>query len=177
MFLKGKHISLRGLEPSDVNLLYLWENDPDVWQISQTLKPYSRFTLKSFVESAYQDIYSAKQVRLMIDKLQSKSTIGIIDIFDFDPFNNRACIGILIEKNHRNIGIGTEALYLTKYYLFEILKLHQIFCNIIVDNEQSLKLFQSADFKIIGTKKDWIKIDNGYKDVLLLQCINPNPRF
>ena len=104
MFLKGHHISLRGLEPKDVNLLYLWENDPEVWQMSQTLKPYSHFTLKMFVECANDDLYRTKQVRLMVDDIHTRETIGIIDIFDFDPYNSRAGVGILIERNHRRNG-------------------------------------------------------------------------
>jgi len=177
MFLKGNHISLRGLEPKDVNLLYLWENDPEVWQMSQTLKPYSHFTLKMFVECANDDLYRTKQVRLMVDDIHTRETIGIIDIFDFDPYNSRAGIGILIERNHRRNGIGTEAIQLTQHYLFDVLKIHQVYCNILVDNEASIKLFTNNNFTLIGTKKEWTKVDNGYKDVLLFQCINPNPRY
>ena len=35
-------IILRALEPEDVELLYTWENDHLIWQVSNTLIPFSR---------------------------------------------------------------------------------------------------------------------------------------
>ena len=35
-------VALRALEPTDLDILYTWENDPRVWTVSGTLTPYSR---------------------------------------------------------------------------------------------------------------------------------------
>ncbi|MCL2289934.1 MAG: GNAT family N-acetyltransferase [Bacteroidetes bacterium] len=172
MFLFSEKISLRALEPSDVELLYQWENDPEIWKISQTLTPYSKYTLKQFIESAQEDIFSAKQVRFMINLLHTKQTVGILDIFDIDFINSRAGMGILIDKNYRNQEIGVEAVSLALTYLFETLHLHQVYCNVLNNNSISLKLFEKCGFSIIGIKKDWIKIQSGFEDVILLQQIN-----
>jgi len=172
MFLYGEKISLRALEPSDVELLYQWENSPDIWKISQTLTPYSKYTLKQFIDSAQDDISSAKQVRFMINLLHTKETVGILDVFDIDFINSRAGIGILIDKNFRNQEIGTEAVLLALNYLFDTLHLHQIYCNVLNSNSISLKLFEKCGFSIIGTKKDWLKTQQGFEDVILLQRIN-----
>ena len=45
MLLLGKKVTLRALEPSDLDLIYSWENNPDVWEISHTLVPFSKFVL------------------------------------------------------------------------------------------------------------------------------------
>ena len=63
--LKGPRLFLRALEPSDVEVLYRWENDPAVWEVSHTLVPFSKKTLSDFVHSE-QDIYLARQARFMI---------------------------------------------------------------------------------------------------------------
>jgi len=172
MFLHGEKIFLRALEPSDVELLYQWENDPEIWKISQTLAPYSKYTLKQFIDSTQGDIFSVKQVRFMINLLHSKQTVGILDVFDIDFINSRAGMGILIDKNYRNQDIGAEAVSLTASYLFDTLHLHQIYCNVLNNNSISLKLFERCGFSIIGIKKDWVKTEKGFEDVALLQRIN-----
>ena len=172
MFLYGKKIFLRALEPSDVELLYQWENDPEIWQISQTLTPYSKFTLKQFVESAQEDIFSVKQVRFMINILHTKQTVGILDVFDIDFINGHAGIGIIIDKNFRQQEIGTEAIELAINYLFNTLHLHQIYCNILGNNEISKKLFEKCGFTVMGIKKEWKKTETGFEDVMMLQRIH-----
>lgn len=44
-------ISLRALEPIDVDTLYRWENDPAVWGVGLTLAPYSRKQLWDYVNN------------------------------------------------------------------------------------------------------------------------------
>ena len=48
--LKGKRLLLRAVEPSDIDLLYQWENDPLIWKVSNTITPYSRFQIEEYVE-------------------------------------------------------------------------------------------------------------------------------
>ncbi|MDF2436353.1 MAG: GCN5-related N-acetyltransferase [Bacteroidota bacterium] len=171
MKLKGKHITLRAIEPEDIDVLYAWENDEENWAVSNTQTPFSRFVLEQYISTAHVDIYSAKQLRLMICDKENKA-IGSIDLFDFDPNNMRAGIGILIaDKTDRRKGYASEALTLLVNYCFEILNLHQVYCNITTDNESSILLFQKHGFQITGIKKQWIRSGSGYKDELLLQLI------
>ena len=64
------------------------ENDESIWKVSNTQTPYSKFLIKQYLENAHQDIYEAKQLRLAICINNSNETIGLIDLFDFDPTNN-----------------------------------------------------------------------------------------
>jgi len=66
--LKGDLIYLRALEPEDLDFIYEIENDEDIWQVSNTQTPYSRFLIRQYLENAHQDIYEAKQLRLAICK-------------------------------------------------------------------------------------------------------------
>ncbi|MBA3972041.1 MAG: GNAT family N-acetyltransferase [Bacteroidetes bacterium] len=169
MKLKGKNISLRAIEPSDIDTLYRWENDIETWKVSNTQTPYSRFVLEQYIASAHQDIYSVKQLRLMICDSQEKA-IGTIDLFDFDPNHLRAGLGILIaDKEDRRKGAASEALELLMDYCFTILNLHQIYCNITIDNEASVLLFQKHGFQITGMKKQWVRDGERFEDELLLQ--------
>ena len=168
--LKGELVALRAMEPTDLELLYRWENDSDVWTISNTRTPFSKYVLKNFIETSSQDIYTAKQLRLMIDENATGETIGIIDLFDFDPFHLRVGVGILIGKEHRQKGYAKESLQLLKEYAFEVLQVQQVYCNIMEDNEVSLSLFAKEGFQVFGNKRKWIRTNDGFKDELILQC-------
>lgn len=176
--LQSSNIRLRALEPSDVDLLYSWENNMEIWSVSNTLTPFSKYILKKYIESSHQDIYEAKQLRLIIEAKNQSSLmfhpVGAIDLFDFDPYHLRAGIGILIhDSEERNKGYATEALKLLIKYSFETLQLHQLFCNIAASNIPSLQIFQRMGFKVIGIKEHWLKKSIGWEDELMLQMINP----
>jgi diamine N-acetyltransferase len=175
MKLKGEHVQLRAIEPSDIDVLYNWENNTDHWNVSNTQTPFSKHVLMEYLESAQQDIYSTKQLRLIIDEVTtdySRRAVGCIDLFDFEPNHLRAGIGILISaKDDRRKGYAAEALKLLTDYCFEFLNLQQLYCNITVDNEPSILLFKKQGFEITGVKKSWIREGNLFKDELFLQLI------
>lgn len=167
-------LKLRAPEPSDLDFLYTWENDADIWLAGTTFTPFSKHVLLKYIETAQMDIFETKQLRLMIDlKPENYRTIGIIDLFDFDAFHHRAGVGILIGKTtDRRKGYANKALQMLIKYCFELLGIHQLFCNIGADNNASLNLFKKQGFKIIGLKKEWIRRNNSYVDEYLLQLIN-----
>jgi diamine N-acetyltransferase len=170
--LKGNKVVLRAPEPEDLENLYRWENDTNIWNVSNTLVPFSRFTLRNYIENSHRDIYDTRQIRFMIDSIEDNSikTVGTIDIFDFEPFHLRAGIGILIGNiSERGKGYADDALKVLIHYCFSILKLHQIYCNITSDNFVSIKLFQKNGFKITGEKLDWVRSDNSWKNEYILQ--------
>lgn len=169
-------IVLRAPEPRDIDVLYRWENDTEIWHVSNTLTPFSKYILEKFIENSHLDIYTSKQLRLMIDAKERglpARSIGTIDLFDFDPYHLRAGVGILIgDKSDRRKGYATMALKKLISYCFNTLLLHQLYCNITIGNVDSLKLFKKCGFRITGRKTDWIRITGRYADELLLQLIN-----
>lgn len=173
MKLNNQHISLRALEPSDIDILYQWENDTEVWEVSHTQTPFSRMVLEQYLSTAYQDIYTTKQLRLVIEINSAiKKAIGCIDLFEFDPYHQRAGIGILIaDKNERKKNYASEALTVLIDYCFTTLNLNQLYCNITTDNAPSIHLFEKHGFEIIGVKKQWIRVGGVFKDELMLQLV------
>lgn len=170
--LKGKRIYLRALEPKDLDFLYQLENDTAIWEISGTLKPYSKKVLRLYLDNAHRDIYEVKQLRLCICT-PDDVCVGLIDIFDFDPKNKRAGMGIVITNpGDRNKGWGAEAVDLLCNYAFSTLDLHQLYANILEDNHTSIHLFEKLGFTKIGVKKEWIRTSKGFKNELMFQKIN-----
>jgi len=171
--LKGKNIYLRALEPNDLEFVYAMENDQNIWEVSNTQTPYSRFLVRQYLENAQQDIYEAKQLRLAICQDEDFPAIGLIDLFEFDPKNNKAGVGIVIQQDdNRKQNIGSEALELLIKYSFYNLNLHQLYANISIENEASIALFTKFGFEKTGIKKDWILLNGQYQDEAIFQLIN-----
>lgn len=166
-----KHIKLRAIEPEDIDLLYEWENDESHWEVSNTHLPFSKAILSEYIKNAQTDIYTAGQLRLVIQLESEKKAIGFVDLFDFDPFHQRAGIGILISKAYRQQSYATIALQEIIDYGFNHLGLHQLYCNITPDNTASIRLFESLGFSLCGTKKDWIRTTEGFKDEFMYQVV------
>jgi diamine N-acetyltransferase len=171
MKLEFGKIRFRALEPEDIDVLFEWENDAEIWEISNTFEPYSKYILAKYIKDSQRDIYESKQVRMIIETVDGKA-VGAIDLFDFDPFHFRAGIGILIhDKKDRRLGYASDALQLLCQYATNYLRLHQLYANIGEDNLASIHLFKSAGFELIGTKKDWRRTLDGWKNELMFQKI------
>lgn len=170
----GKSIILRALEPSDIDLMYQWENDTSIWEVSGTLAPFSRYTMEQFVKAAHQDIFTTRQLRLAIDLKATQetpiSTIGYIDLYEFDPAHMRAGVGILIgDMESRRKGLGLESLDLLSRYAFNILNMHQLFCHVHVNNEPSIRLFSAAGYSLSGELRDWTLRNGNWVNVYVMQ--------
>src|SRR4051812_9487432 len=173
MFLKGRLVFLRALEPGDADLLYKWENNMELWQVSYTQVPLSRFVLEEFVNASHQDIYTNKQLRLVCCDQSSGAPVGVVDLFDFDAMHNRSGLGIYITEEQRKKGYAAECISLIKQYAVTVLHLKQLFVHINVSNAASLALFEKAGFEKSGLKKCWSKSGiNSFEDVWFLQYIN-----
>src|SRR5258706_13282864 len=147
MLLQGKKLQLRALEPKDLELLYKWENNPEVWPVSGTLAPFSRFVIEQYLTVSHHDIYSSKELRLMIDLSGSTKSIGCIDLFDFDPKKKKVGIAILIgDEGERRKGYAAEAVEIVIEYCFTTLDLHQGYFSVIAYNQDSLSLFRKLNF-------------------------------
>jgi diamine N-acetyltransferase len=171
--LQGNNIHLRALEPEDLEFIYAVENDENIWEVSNTITPYSKFLIKQYLENAHQDIYEAKQLRLVICKKGNIDAIGLIDLFEFDAKNKRAGLGIIIQNEvDRDMGFGKEALGLMINYAFEQLQIHQLYANIGTENKASESLFTTFGFEKVGVKKDWNFTNNAFHDEAVFQLIN-----
>jgi len=169
--LESKTFRLRKPEPEDLEFLYKIENNPNYWFVSDSKSPYSKWQLKQHIENTVYDIYTTKELRLVIEEISTGYPIGLIDLFEFDPSHNRIGLGILISDKFTNRGIAGECIKMVTNYCFNILEINQIWCNIDIENIVSIKLFEKSGFIKTGILKQW-KFQNGiYKDVLFYQIL------
>jgi diamine N-acetyltransferase len=170
-YLENDNLLLRALEPEDLDILYRWENDTELWQYGSTLTPYSKFALRDYLNDSLQGIVSTGQLRLMAIEKESQAVVGTIDLFDYDPIHLRACIGLLVDAPFRHKGYGGEILNLSAEYAFHVLLLNQLYAYIPVSNTSSFNLLCKCGYKEAGLLKSWFKTANGFEDVHLMQRI------
>jgi len=170
--LSNKTITLRAVEPQDLEFLYQCENDMPLWVYGTNKEPVSYFSLKEYINSCGKGIYENKQLRLMIVLNEDGVTIGAVDLYDFDYFNSRAGVGIYVTQEYQNRGIGAETLQLLTEYAFNFLNIHQLYAFVSASNENSAKIFIKVGFALTATLNDWQKIGKNFSDVNIFTKIN-----
>ena len=160
-------VKLRSLEADDLDYLFRWENDPEVWQYgdcgaeashSNPVR-FSKEELRQFIENQQHGLEANEQLRLVICLREDASStsgtpIGFIDLFDYDPASRTAAIGILIcDPADRRLGYGSKALTLVLDHAHYVLGLREITCTITPGNPASKALFATAGFR--ANHKTW----------------------
>lgn len=171
MNIEGTICRLRALEPEDLDAMYGWENDTEAWRASGTVAPFSRHVLSRLIDEQQFDIYATRQMRLVIEERASNAVVGAVDLFEFDPHNLRAGVGIIITPHYRRQGLAEDALLTLERYTREVLHMHQLWCSVAADNRASLKLFAKAGYEECGRRKEWLRFADSYVDEILMQKI------
>lgn len=168
MNIEGRICNLRALEPRDLDVMYGWENDTDVWRVSGTLAPFSRHVLSRLIEEQQFDIYATRQMRLVVETKDGVA-VGAVDLFEFDPKHLRAGVGIIISPEYRHRGYALDALTALEGYVREVLHLKQLWCSVTEDNQASLQLFRRTSYTECGRRREWILTVDGALDEILFQ--------
>ena len=146
-------IKLRKLEPTDLPFLYLWENDASAWADGDNHNPLSQQDLRDYIESTTGDIYKDGQLRLIIE--EDGVTMGCFDLFDLDPRNRKAALGMYIAPEHRGKGVGRQALEQLETYAFGHLNLRLLYAVIATNNAPCSALYRSAGYQPSSPLPAW----------------------
>lgn len=171
MNIEGTACRLRALEIEDIEAMYGWENDTEVWRASGSVAPFSRNVLRRLIDEQQFDIYATRQMRLVIECATSGEAVGAVDLFEFDPHHRRAGVGIIVAPPYRLRGYALDALLTLERYAKEVLMLHQLWCSAGADNKASLSLFAKAGYAECGRRREWILSTDGATDEVLMQKI------
>ena len=161
-------VKLRAMEPEDLDMLYMIENDRKLWDVGVTNVPYSRYVLHDYIANSSGDIYTDRQVRLIIENGVGE-TVGLTDLTNFDAKNLRAELGIVIASNHRRCGYARKALLEIVSYAKKVLHLHQLYAIIDSNNHAACKLFADNGFNDNATLQDWLYDGSKYHQAHLFQ--------
>lgn len=165
-----KNVRLRAMEPEDLDLLYRIENDPEVWRVSATTVPYSRYALHEYIANATGDIFTDRQVRLMIEN-ENGDVVGIVDLVNFDAKHSRAELGLIIERPFQRQGYARLAIQQMEDYAQSVIRLHQLYACISTSNVATLTLFRKHGYVESAVMKEWLFDGQAFTDAVLMQKI------
>ncbi|MFM7234783.1 MAG: GNAT family N-acetyltransferase [Flavobacteriales bacterium] len=138
---------IRPLTSSDFPLVLSWENNPELWKVSEQEGPFSEEEIYSFFNRCLDK--SEQEIERWIIETNGEP-IGAIDFFNFEHESQSCGIGVFItEQQHRSKGHAYRAMEMG----IELLK--QRPCTIIraliyPDNIASIRLFEKLLFRCIG---------------------------
>ena len=142
--LKNSHmISLRPVSKDDFDLIFEWENIPELWPVSEQQGPFSREEIELFLSNSL-DVDNSEIERWIV--CCSSIPIGAIDIFEYDLLNRNCGIGVFItDPANRNKGYAAAALA-QAISMLQARGCMLIRAIIYADNTSSRRLFLSAGF-------------------------------
>lgn len=94
---------------------------------------------------------------------------GCVDLYNYDPLNRRAAVGIMVASQYRRKGYALAILRELEKISATNYQLHTLFADIAATNTASIELFRKAGYEECGHFKEWLNIDNQYIDTIRMQ--------
>lgn len=169
--LSDNYIRLRAVEPSDATVMWEMEQDSEQWTHNGMAAPYSLHNLEEYAQNYDADPIRAGQLRLIVERIDDKSVIGVIDLYDISSIHQTAFIGIYIRPEFRKKGYALKSISLLEEYCRMLLNLHQLGAKIMSENIGCNFLFEKAGYIVRGVLPEWYKSGKQRKDILLYSKI------
>ena len=96
---------------------------------------------------------------------------GCVDVYNYDPLNRRAAVGIMVATEHRRQGYAIAMLRALQELAAANWQLHTLYADIATTNTASVALFGKAGYKECGRFKEWLVVDGKYMDAIRMQLI------
>jgi len=167
MNIKGKKVTLRAIEESDLELLHKWANDPDIWYLLGGWHfPQSLDSTKHWFQTLKNDHLNH---RFAIET-EDSGLIGTANLVEIDWKNNHAFHGMMLgDKDIRGKGYGIDTIMAMMKYAFEELHLARLDGSMIEYNEVSLNIYcKKLGWKEEGRLRNWYFRKNRYWDKIVV---------
>jgi len=166
MNIKGKLVTLRAVEETDLPLLHRWANDPDLQEMIGHIHFPSSM---DFHKSWFQHLKDDQLNQRFAIETRDDSLIGLSTIINIDWRNNHAWHGVMLgDINVRGKGYGADAVMATMGYAFDELHLERLDGGMIESNTASLAFYLKLGWKEEGRKRNWYFTKGCYWDHIIV---------
>jgi diamine N-acetyltransferase len=156
--ISGERAALGSLERDHVARLSRWFNDPEVRRGLA-----HRGLVNEDAETAWYERMTAAageprptEVPFTIHDVADGELVGVCGLENIDHNFSRADFGIFLGQR-RGTGIGADATRLVLDWAFTIIGLHNVMLESYDYNEQAIRAYQRAGFRVIGTRRDSVR--------------------
>ena len=161
----GEKVILREIEEEDLNLIVKWRNNPEIIRGFFSYLPLSKVKQRKWYEKYLND---DTQQTFIIELKKEKTPIGTVGLTNIDYKNQKAELGILIDRSYQNKGLGKEALNLLIKFAFDEMNIRKIKALVFKENEPAIKLYKSCEFIEEGILKKEVYKNGEFKDVMIM---------
>ncbi len=167
--LKTESLLLRSIEESDVETLFLWENDLNAWASSQTINPLSHKFIKDYITYSAQSILEQGELVLIAERLDGRGVIGYLQLLNYEPLHQKVGLGIYVAEACRRLGYAREMLTFAKAYAFDVLHCRMLYAETLKSNTSACQLFERQGFKQTAVLPDWYWVNGKYESLVYYQ--------
>lgn len=149
----------------------MWEieTDSSQWSENGMSAPYSHHNLRQYAENYDADPIHAGQIRLVVEA--EGAPVGLVDLYDINPRNRTAFIGIYTMPSKRRRGFALRGVTLMERYARELLNLRIIAAKVAESNRPSLQLFAKSGYNHVGTMVHWLLQGSSSQGLLLYEKV------
>ena len=169
MIIDFGRVFCRKLESKDVEDIYNYRNDPDVYR---TLGGFYSGMSKEDVHQwvAHQRTNKTDMVWALATKDEDRC-IGHIGLYNIDYRVGKAEIGVAIAKSHWGQGIGGMVYDGLTTYGFDQLRLHRVETYNLAKNNKVINIKEKLGFKLEGVLRHFQYRDGEYLDVMIMSIL------
>ena len=171
--LRDKELALRLVEPEDAQLLHSWENDPFLAESNSLYEPLARYQAQQFVQLGNSHLIENGSLMLIAEvKLPGEETptpIGYVELYNYDHFHRRVAVGLVVLPSWQHQGYGRRMLSCIEHYSFDLLRLHQLYAEVVGDNAKAMSFFDQSHYKRVARLPQWQWQHGAYQDLIIYQ--------
>lgn len=153
---------LRTIRDDELNLMLSWRNAPAV-----RANMYNRHEISKEEHLAWWARTSQRTDQLYFMYENEGQPLGIVGITAIDMVNGN-CSWAFYASPEAPRGTGSRMEYLTLEYIFGLLKMHKLYCEVLAFNAPVLKLHKKFGFIVEGIFRQHHQINDIHIDIYRL---------
>jgi len=162
-------VTLRPPEPSDVDALYRYKNDPEV---ADRLVGFSTGYSKSDLAGWVEQHNAATDEALWVIANSENHCVGHVGLYQIDHRIGGAEFGILIgDRSFRGRGLGRACTEFCLGYGFNRLNLNRVHLRVLSTNDGAVRLYRRLGFRDEGCLRQAQFKHGRHVDVLLMSML------
>jgi RimJ/RimL family protein N-acetyltransferase len=170
--IKGKRVTLRGLELEDAKEILLHFNDLEIRRYLGHPYPVAKEEEEQWIRNTWESRRKETEFIYGIELNEGQKLIGTVGLHSVSTIHRSTELGIAIwNKKYWGQGLGTETLHLILDFGFNTLNLHSIFLTVIEGNERAQRAYEKVGFRKIGWRRHAIYQDGKYKNLLYMDIL------
>ncbi|MBU6288049.1 MAG: GNAT family N-acetyltransferase [Chloroflexi bacterium] len=100
--------------------------------------------------------------------------IGLVSLWDRSVPHDAAELSIWLGSQHRDRGLGTEALRLSLRYAFDDLELHKVYLRVLDYNLRARRAYEKCGFVVEGYLREEMRVNGTWHTLIYMGVLGPD---